>query len=1036
MEGGETESGLGEAGHRKWRLERRTDFFMEISIHLNHDLQLFCLFFLPAFCLASAPQAPALHDLHVEIKPGEQSGDAVVTVNGKSRRIVKHATRAWPVMKGENALIIVEGQKPEENGKYRLLFVDGDTRRRRDLGAIPFSSGELKDVQLPDGDWAFVVTGQSAASPMLIVADNKAVHGRVPGASAARIIGPLTVRYTDTRTGHTVSVPLTSLLGADFDGIYQVHAIAVNETDYVQFQPDGSSAFSTHDGHTLKGRWWTDGNAMTTVLSNGQRLEWLRASLTKVKGVPAGMRLVVRLLQPLESQKAKDGDPVKAVLLSPATVEGKIYLPQGSEFDGKIVAVHGVGWAFEHETAALTLKFDIVTLPDGSTLPIHTRLYQVENAQEKVNDKGTIEGIRSTGTTGHSAESKIASVAAVDPIAYLFSTVSSTAALGFAEPEILYDAGTELEIEVTAPLITSKVFQPSVPPIATSPGDLKKLEDMVRALPFRTATQAKNKPSDITNLAFIGSTDAVKRAFQAAEWVFTDQLTASSTFRTLKTISGNEAYKEAPMSVLLLDERLPIFTLTKTTNTFNSRHHLRVFDPALEYQGEKILTSSSTQDIGIAFSPKQKTFIHVIDQYIDNERSQVVDDLIFTGCVAAVQLVPRPWVPKDTYNSTGDRLRTDGAIAVMKMTDCLHPKTTPNDNAVPPSRLERITRDTVLTLRNDLWRGNLGYQGYAGAKWLHKYWRTKDELKPERGTWRKANIAGVDYEGLGDISPEEQPTARISSGNGEETTPGPAEEAAERSHRWDPPRYEIGLQGGYLRYPTIRTEGIGIFASPKDPNSGDPSFLIGLFDEVDGGWTAGIVFTANTWRWISNEFSYNYERGKYQMGVLVLATGEIDPIEETQSVGLATRQFEYNILFNARPRESRWRPYAAIGPALQLISLTDAPIKKASGPFKVGLQNIGILKAAFDFGSTPPLEGGGIYQIGLQYGCGIKFRVLPRLTVRADFRETWSKNPQFILDSYTKDFFFTENYQAEYQFIRAESKFRQQRFTLGFAFTF
>lgn len=1015
---------------------RRADFLMKMTFSINQLPPLLLLLFLPALCLASEAQSPAFHNVRIEMKPGEQSGDAVVTAGGKSKRIVKHATRAWPVMKGENAVIIVRGEKPEENGKYRLLFVEGETRKRRDLGAIPFASGELKDVQLPNGDWAFLLTGQSDGGPMLIVADSDVIHGRVPGATAVQFIDPLTVRYTDSRAGSAVTIPIAVLLGTDLSGIYQVHAVALNETDYVQFQPDGGSVFSTQGRHVLKGKWWTDGASMTTLLDDGRKFVWLRTSLTEVKGVPAGMRLVVRLLQALESQKAKDGDLVKAVLLSPATIDGEIYLPQGSEFDGKITAAHGVGWAFEHETAALTLEFDTVKLPGGGTLPIHARLYQVENAQEKVNNKGTIEGIRSTGTPGHSAESKIASVAAVDPIAYLFSTVSSSAALGFAEPEILYDAGTELEIEVTAPLITSKIFPSSVPAIATSAGDIKKLDDMVRALPFRTATQAKNKPSDITNLAFIGSTDAVKRAFRAAGWVYTDQLTATSTFRTFKTISGNEAYKEAPMSVLLLDERPPIFTLTKTTNSFNSRHHLRVFDPALEYQNGKVLTSSSTQDIGIAFSPKLKTFIHVIDQYIDNERSKVVDDLVFTGCVAAVQLVPRPWVPKDAYNSTGDRLRTDGAIAVMQMTDCRHPKAMPDDNAVPPSRLQRITRDTVLTLRNDLWRGNLGYQGYAGAKWLRNYWRTKNELKPERGTWRKANIAGVDYTGLGDISTEEQPTARIGSGNGEGTTPGPAEEAAEKSHRWDPPRYEIGVQGGYLRYPTIRTEGIGIFASPVDPNSLDPSFLIGLFDEVDGGWSAGIVFTANTWRWISNEFSYNYQRGKYRMGVFVLNTADIDPIQETQTVGLATRQFEYNILFNARPRESRWRPYVAVGPALQLISLTDAPIKKASGPFKLGLQNIGILKAAFDFGSTPPLEGGGIYQIGLQYGCGIKFRVLPRLTVRADFRETWSKNPQFILDSYTKDFFFTEDYKADYEFIRAESKFRQQRFTLGFAFTF
>jgi len=91
---------------------------------------------------------------------------------------------------------------------------------------------------------------------------------------------------------------------------------------------------------------------------------------------------------------------------------------------------------------------------------------------------------------------------------------------------------------------------------------------------------------------------------------------------------------------------------------------LRVFDPALRYRGETVLTSSSTQDVGIAFSYKQKTFIHVIDQYLDNERSKVTNDLEFTGCVDRIDFVPRPWVPQDAYNSTGDRLR---AITVDQM---------------------------------------------------------------------------------------------------------------------------------------------------------------------------------------------------------------------------------------------------------------------------------------------------------------------------------------------------------------------------------
>ena len=53
-----------------------------------------------------------------------------------------------------------------------------------------------------------------------------------------------------------------------------------------------------------------------------------------------------------------------------------------------------------------------------------------------------------------------------------------------------------------------------------------------------------------------------------------------------------------------------------------------------------MLTASSTQDIGIAFSRKQKTFIHVIDEHIDNERSKIVNDLVFTGCVESLDMVP------------------------------------------------------------------------------------------------------------------------------------------------------------------------------------------------------------------------------------------------------------------------------------------------------------------------------------------------------------------------------------------------------------
>ncbi len=587
-------------------------------------------------------------------------------------------------------------------------------------------------------------------------------------------------------------------------------------------------------------------------------------------------------------------------------------------------------------------------------------------------------------------------------------------------------------MELTAPLLTSQPYPSPIPEFAVSQADQNRLEKLVRDLPFRTATQGTNKPSDLTNLAFVGPVDGLRRAFEAAGWITVDTLTAGSTFMTIKTVSGNQVYKQAPMSMLLLDERPPVFTLTKTTNTFSSRHHLRVFNPLIKYEGAPVLTSSSTQDIGIAFSSKQKTFIHVIDQYIDNERSKVVNDLEFTGCVTGMELVPRPWVPQDAYNSTGDKLRTDGRIAVLRISDCTDPKITPSTPAVKPNRFERISRDTVLTLRNDVVRGNLGYQGVSGILWVRKYFATKDELKPNPGAWRKTDDSGTQFKGVGSAPGERQSSERITSEEAASAeAASEAAKAAAAAHRWDPPRYELGLHGGYLRYPVTRAESVLITAIPDTP--GLSKYQTSLGNDFDGGWTLGISLTLNTWKWFSNQFTYTYERGTYNY--LSFYTQPVPAIILGNS-GLVTRQFDYNFIWNLRPPRSRWRPYIAGGPALVLTALSSAPVKKANGIFRLGLQNVGLLLAAFDFGSTPPLNGGGIFALGLQYGGGIKFRVHPRITLSADFRETWSKNPQFLGDSYTNAFFGDVGYHLSQDHEGLNSAYQQQRFTLGAAFTF
>jgi hypothetical protein len=989
--------------------------------------------------LAAVPVAPpVITSITVVTKPGKQSGRAMATVNGKTASIAANAVQAWTIQQGQGALLLLA---PLKKGQpYRVRYYELDAGKSRLLGYVPFAQAKLAESKTTGPMWAFALNGVDPLSKesVIFAGDTEAIHARLDSASAP-VFALDSLSFRSSSGPATASLPV--LMGWDVRGVIFAPATTDPKAAYLEFLSDGDSLTIDPAAHVERGRWLTDGEAFRIAPAKGPPITWQRSALHPVSGIPAAHRLEVRLLQPLSSRTAKVGMEVHAVSIAPAVSAGSILIPEGSKFDGKIIEARAVGWGIRRETAALTVQFSSAELPDGRRLLIDARVLQVDNARELVSANGQIQGIRSTGTLGNSAENKISSLAQIDPVAYLFLSISGPAVLGFAEPEILYDAGTELILEFRAPIITSQTYQPTVTPPDLTGEQLAQFNTVVRELPYRTATQGTSKLSDITNLIFIGNVSSLRRAFDAAGWTTADQLTAASTFQTVKTLTGNQTYTQAPMSTLILGDEEPLFTLQKTTNTFSSRHHVRVFPTGESFDGKTVLTASSTQDIAIAFSYRQKTFIHVIDQYLDNERSKIVDDLDFTGCVDHVGLVSRPWVPQDAYNSTGDRLRTDGAAAAVFLNDCTAPRTNPTTPASRAGLFERSERNTMLTIKDQLYRGNVVYQGISGGIKVHHYLATQGELPEDTGHWQQSDASGTQYRVAGTaptLLHRQPPWAAPSQA---ENQPDAEAQALIRSHRWDPPHYEIAIQGGYSRFVNSNLENVLLTQSPVDPNAPDAHTFIQAFaDTATDGWAAGVSLTLNSWNWISNEFAYTQQQTKYLLYIPGYTSGSGPQEPGTGPVGLSTRQAEYNMLFHARPRKSRFRPYFAAGPDLQLIKLAAAPLKKPSGYFSLGLSNVGILQAAFNFGSVPPLDGGGIFQPGLQYGGGIKYRLLPRLTMRADVRENWSRNPKMIAASYQGYVIqipvLAGPYITKVTNSTPPATYLQQRLTIGFAFTF
>ncbi len=87
--------------------------------------------------------------------------------------------------------------------------------------------------------------------------------------------------------------------------------------------------------------------------------------------LPAGQTLWVRLSGPISTYTAKVGDPVHAVLTQDVVCGNEVLLPMGAPVEGVVLSKRKVGWGIRHETAALELEFNQVTLGPGLSGAYH-----------------------------------------------------------------------------------------------------------------------------------------------------------------------------------------------------------------------------------------------------------------------------------------------------------------------------------------------------------------------------------------------------------------------------------------------------------------------------------------------------------------------------------------------------------------------------------------------------------------------------------------------------------------------------------------
>ena len=381
--------------------------------------------------------------------------------------------------------------------------------------------------------------------------------------------------------------------------------------------------------------------------------------------IPAGTELQVRLLSEVSSDKPAY-QAVSSVVTVPVFINGEPAIAAGTEVIGKTAeasAARPATGTGGEQVAKLRLDFSAIKDKSGHSKPISCVVGSIDNARESVDQSGLITGITASQTYEARLDQGISKLATRnEQFGQLLSSMES-AFVKKVDPSIDYKPGVDLTLKLMKDLEWTGAKS------ATAVGEIApaaELVSLVNAEPFRTVAQNPPKPSDMTNLMFIGTAEQVQQAFTDAGWFPASGLGRDSKMETARALIENRGYSEAPMSILFLDGRPPDLALQKQNNTFAKRHHIRIWQRPQTFNGKPVWVAAATHDISITFSPVSKNFTHGIDPDIDKERAKVVNDLLFTSKVHALALVDRTGIPQDVSNATGDKLMTDGKIAVLE----------------------------------------------------------------------------------------------------------------------------------------------------------------------------------------------------------------------------------------------------------------------------------------------------------------------------------------------------------------------------------
>ena len=399
--------------------------------------------------------------------------------------------------------------------------------------------------------------------------------------------------------------------------------------------------------------------AMNLFLAPGEA----RASAPELRRdaptLPAGKVLYLHLQTAVSTKTSKQGQVVAAGVAREVDVPGGIAVPFGSTLGGTIAKCTQP--TANDQRAELLLNFDKLSIPGEGTINVQGHLSAVSNARETLQADGTILGVLESETPASLLSGALQKLGQMDSS---INDQIQKQKIGQVNTAVELPVGADIQFTLTEPLSLKRLVPSGGP--HDLPADLRASVDALLAEAPKRAASKTNQPGDPINLVFIATAEEVQQAFSHAGWTEPKKKNEKSIWKTAQAVINDDGYNAAPVSDLYVFGRKEDFAFEKTLNTFNKRHHLRLWQsPQTAPDGRPIWLGAATHDVGIDVHPG--VISHATDADLDDERSQVGYDLFLGGTVQAAQLIAPANPLSSGVTATGGKWHTDGRLFIIDL---------------------------------------------------------------------------------------------------------------------------------------------------------------------------------------------------------------------------------------------------------------------------------------------------------------------------------------------------------------------------------